>query len=100
MKVSTLTAEQKRELVKANDMELSTFLNYSVVQAASRQGISPSALMAMRWVVTLKDDGSLKATIGGASFYRPKTWQDSDVFSNRIPSISSDFPDNSRITWF
>ena len=61
VKVSTLSAEQKRELVTAKDRELSTFVKYSVVEAASRQGISPSALMKMRWVVTFKDDGSLKA---------------------------------------
>ena len=45
VKVSTLSAEQKRELVKAKDKERSTFVKYSVVEAASRQGISPSALM-------------------------------------------------------
>ena len=54
VKVSTLSAEQKREIVKAKDKELSTFVKYSVVEAASRQGISPSALMKMRWVVTFK----------------------------------------------
>ena len=63
VKVSTLSAEQKRELVKAKDKELSTFVKYSVVETASRQGISPSALMKMRWVVTFKDDGSLKARL-------------------------------------
>ena len=63
VKESTLSAEQKRELVKAKDKELSTFVKYSVVEAASRQGISPSALMKMHWVVTLKDDGSLKARL-------------------------------------
>ena len=63
MKVSTLSAEQKRELVEAKDKELNTFAKYSVVEAASRQGISPSALMKMRWVVTFKDDGSLKARL-------------------------------------
>ena len=40
-----------------------TFVIYSVVEAASRQGISPSALMKVRWVVTFKDDGSLKARL-------------------------------------
>ena len=63
VKVSTLSAEQKRELVKAKDKELSTFVQRSVVEGASRQGISPSALMKMRWVVTFKDDGSLKARL-------------------------------------
>ena len=63
VKVSTLSAEQRRELVEANDRELNTFVKYSVVEAASRQGITPSALMNMRWVVTFKDDGSLKARL-------------------------------------
>ena len=36
VKVSTLSAEQRRELVKANDKELSTFVKYSMVEAASR----------------------------------------------------------------
>ena len=53
----------KRELVKAKDKDLITFVKSSVVEAASRQGISPSALMTMRWVVTFKDDGSLKARL-------------------------------------
>ena len=56
VKVSTLPAEQRRELVEAKDKELKTFIKYSVVEAASRQGISPYALMKMRWVVTFKDE--------------------------------------------
>ena len=50
VKVSTLSAEQKCELVKAKDKELNTFDTYSVVEAATRQGISPSALMRIRWL--------------------------------------------------
>ena len=38
VKVSTLSAEQKRELVEAKDKEHNTFVKYSVVEAASRQG--------------------------------------------------------------
>ena len=60
-KVSTLSIEDRRELVA--DQELDTFVKFSVVEAASRQGISPSALMKMRRVVTFKDDGSLKARL-------------------------------------
>ena len=45
VKVSTLSAEQRRETE-----ELNTLVKYSVVEAASRQGISPSALVKMRWV--------------------------------------------------
>ena len=52
VKVSTLSAKQKRELVEEKDKELNTFVKYFVVEAASRQGILPSALMKMRWVVT------------------------------------------------
>ena len=59
VKVSTLSTEQRRRLVEANDTELNTWLKYSVVTAASREGISPSALMKMRWVVTINEDGRL-----------------------------------------
>ena len=96
VKVSTLSAEQKRELVEGKDKELNTFVNNSVVEAASRQGISPSALMNMRWVVTFKDEG----TVGGARLYGSKTWPHPNVFSNRIPSISSDFLDTCCVIWF
>ena len=54
VKVPTLSAEQKRELVEAKDKELNTFVKYSLVQAASCQGISPFALMKTRRVVTFK----------------------------------------------
>ena len=54
VKVSKLSAEQKRELVEAKDNELNKFVKYSLVEAASRQGISPFALMITRWVVTFK----------------------------------------------
>ena len=47
VKVSMLSAEWKGELVEAKDRELNTFVKCSVVEAASRQGISPSALMKM-----------------------------------------------------
>ena len=63
VKVSTFAAEQKRELVEAKDKELNTFVKYSVVEAALRQGILRSALMEMRWDVTFKDDGSSKGRL-------------------------------------
>ena len=40
------------------DKELDTCDKYSAVEAASRQRISPSAIMKMSWVVTFKDDSS------------------------------------------
>ena len=48
VKVSILSAEEKREVVKAKDKELSTFVKNYVVETASLQGISPFALMRMR----------------------------------------------------
>ena len=80
-----LSAEQRRELVEEKDEELNTCVKYSVVGSASRQGISPSALMKMRWVVTFKDCGQLRSTLDTAKFYGPKTWQDHNILSNRIP---------------
>ena len=92
VKVSTLSVEQGRELVQAEDKEFNTFVKYSVVEAASRQGISPSALMNMRWVVAFKDDGQeVEGTVGGARLHEPKHWQDSNIFSNRIALIASVF---------
>ena len=90
VEVSTLSAEQKRELVKAKDKELNTFVKYSVVEAASRQGISPSSLMKMRWVVTFKDDGSLKARLVVQSFTEQrlgKTQTSSPTASRRSRQI-------------
>ena len=100
MKVSTLSVEQKCELVKAKDEELSKFVKYSVVEAASRQGISPSALMTMRLVVTLKDDGSLKARLVVQGFPDQRLGKiptSSPTASRRSRQI---FPDTCRITWF
>ena len=67
-----MTAEQRRELVEAKDKELNAFVKYSVVEAASRQGISPSALMNMCWVVTFKDAGQLKARLAVQGFTDPR----------------------------
>ena len=61
VKVSTLTPERKKELAKAKDNELNTWMEHAVVEAASRKGIPMGALMKMRWVVTTKADDSLKA---------------------------------------
>ena len=63
VEVSKLSAERIREIAKTKDKEFKTFVQYSVVEAASRQGILQSALMKMRWVVTFKGDGQLKARL-------------------------------------
>ena len=57
-------AEVKVSTIEAKAKELSTFVKYSVVEAASRQGVPQSALMKLRWVVTFKDDWSSKVTVG------------------------------------
>ena len=43
--------------------ELKTVVKNSAVQAVSRRGISPSALMRMAWVVPLTDGGQLEARL-------------------------------------
>ena len=56
VRVSQLNASRKKELVGAKDKEISSWLKHKVVEAASRSGIPPSALMRMRWVITVKPD--------------------------------------------
>ena len=63
VKVSSLTPQKKKELVKAKDNELNTWLEHAVVEAASRKGIPAASMMKMRWVVTTKADDSLKARL-------------------------------------
>ena len=98
VKVSTLSAEQRRELVEAKDKALNTFVKYSVVEAPSRQGISPSALMKMRWVVTFKN-GQLKALLVVQGF----TDQRLDKIPTSSPTASRRFrqifPDTCCVTW-
>ena len=84
VRVSTLSGEQKRELV----------------EAASLQGISPSAVMKMRWVVTFKDDGSLKARLVVQGFTHQRLGKIPTSSPTAYPSISSDVPDTCCVTWF
>ena len=63
VKVSSLTPQKKKELVKAKDNELNTWLEHAVVEAASRKGIPAASMMKMRWVVTTKADDSLMARL-------------------------------------
>ena len=99
VEVSTLAAEQKREIAKRRQG------TQHVCQIfCGRGGITSKD------ITVCVDENALgcdvqrwwffESTIGCAKFYRPKTRQDSNVFSNRIPSISSDFSDTCRITWF
>ena len=58
VKASTLTPQRKKELTKATENELNTWMEHAVVEPASRKGIPLAALMKMRWVVTSTADDS------------------------------------------
>ena len=73
-----------REREQAKDEALNTFVKYSVVEVAARHGISPSSLMKVRWVVTLKDGGQLKVRL----VVQRVIVQRLAIISNRIPSVS------------
>ena len=70
------------------DRELKTVVKNSAVQAASRRGISPSALMEMAWVVTLTDDGQSEARMVVQGF--------TDQGLGNIPTSSPNAPNRSR----
>ena len=61
VRVSKLTAEEKRDLVRAKHSEISNFMKHAAVHADTRSGVHPTALMRMIWVITLTQDSSLKA---------------------------------------
>ena len=50
VKVSSITPQKKKELVKAKDNEPNTLLEHAVVEAASRKGIPAASMIRMRWV--------------------------------------------------
>ena len=63
VRVSTLKAEEKRELARANQSEISSFMKHAAAQAATRSGVHPTALTRMRLVITRKSDSKLKARL-------------------------------------
>ena len=72
VRVSTLTAEEKREPVRANQSEISSFMKHAAVQAAAWPGVHPTPLMRMRWVIRRKPDASLKARLVVLGFTDPQ----------------------------
>ena len=70
---------------------LSAVLTLWTRLTASRQGMSPSALMKMRWVVLFKDDGRLKARLVVQGFTDQRLGKVATSLSNRIPSFASVF---------
>ena len=54
VRVSTLTPQEREELVKAKQKEISSFLKHAAVEAATRSGLQCKSLMRMRWVITRK----------------------------------------------
>ena len=72
IKVSKLTGDQRKRLPEAKAKLILGWMKYQVVCAASRQGLSAGQLMRMRWVITLKDDDSLKARLVVQGFTDPE----------------------------
>ena len=70
--VSTRTAEEKWELVRAKQKEIRSNRKHTAFQAATRSGVHPTALMRMRWVLTQKPDSSLKARLVVLGFADPQ----------------------------
>ncbi|CAK0839863.1 unnamed protein product [Prorocentrum cordatum] len=66
VKLKNLTAEDREKLPIAKGNEIKSFLKYRVCEAASRAGVHPGALMKMRWVMTRKETGDLKARLAVA----------------------------------
>ena len=72
VRASTLTPQQREELVKAKQKEISSFLKHAAVEAAPRSGLQCKSLMRMRWVITRKSDDSLKARLVIQGFTDPQ----------------------------
>ena len=53
-----------------------------------------------RSAVTLKDDGQIESTVGGAKCNWRKASRNANIKSNRIPSVTSDGPDTYCFTCF
>ena len=71
VRVSQLTAEQLKALPVSKQTEIDGWLKYQVVTAAARSGHDAGALMKMRWLLTIKDTGALKARLVIQGFTDP-----------------------------
>ena len=72
VKVKTLSTPKISELRDAKNAEVNRWLKNKVVVAVSRAGLRAADLMRMRWVITRKDDGSLKARLVLQGFTDPR----------------------------
>ena len=72
VRVSTLTPQEREELAKAKQKEISSFLKHAAVEVATRSGLQCKSLMRMRWVITRKSDDSLKARLVIQGFTDPQ----------------------------
>ena len=72
VRVSTQTPQEREDLVKAKQKEISSFLKHAAVEAATRSGLQRKSLMRMRWVITRKPDDSLKARLVIQGFTDPQ----------------------------
>ncbi len=69
--LKSLTAEKRKELVTAKDKEIQNWLRNSAVEAAARAGLRGRQLMRMRWVLTTKSSGAMKARLVVQGFTDP-----------------------------
>ena len=72
VRVSTLTPQEREELVKAKQKDFSSFLSHAAVKPATRSGLQCKSLMRMRWVITRKADDTLKARLVIQGFTDPQ----------------------------
>ena len=72
VRASTLTPQEREELVKAKQEEISSCLKHAAVEAATRSELQCKSLMRMRWVTTRKPDDSLKARLVIQGFTDPQ----------------------------
>ena len=63
MKLCDLPAEEQESLRNAKAIEIQSWVKNRAVEAALREGYSAKDLMRMRWVITRKADGALKARL-------------------------------------
>ena len=75
VRVCTLTAEEKREPVRAKQSEIGSFMKDAAVQVATRSSVRPTAPIRMRWVITRIPDSSLKARFGRLVIHRSAVWR-------------------------
>ncbi|CAK0842706.1 unnamed protein product, partial [Prorocentrum cordatum] len=71
VKLNNFSAEGRAKLPTAKSNKVKSFLKYRVCEAARRAGVHRGALMQVRWVITRKETGDLKARLVFLGFTDP-----------------------------